>query len=99
MPVRSAPTAKMNGLPVTAIAATAGECASISSSAASSDSSPPGPNVDGLVWSSPLSRVISASSPASPGTSTYRTRARVTTSSGNCATVVTTGPPNPGSPR
>ena len=50
-PDRSAPTAKMNGLPVTPIAAGAGECAAISSSAASSEAMPPGPKVDGRVWS------------------------------------------------
>ena len=41
-PVRSAPTAKMNGLPVTAIAATRGAARRRSSSAASSAASPPG---------------------------------------------------------
>ena len=66
-PERSAPTAKMNGLPVTPIATGAGEWAAISSRAASSEASPPGPNVDGRVWSCPLSRVISANSPARPG--------------------------------
>ena len=66
-PERSAPTAKMNGLPVTPIATGAGEWAAISSRAASSEASPPGPNVDGWVWSCPLSRVISANSPARPG--------------------------------
>ena len=66
-PERSAPTAKMNGLPVTPIATGAGEWAAISSSAASSEAIPPGPKVDGLVWSCPLSMVISANSPDRPG--------------------------------
>ena len=79
-PERSAPTAKMNGLPVTPIAAGAGERAAISSRAASSEASPPGPNVDGRVWSCPLSMVISANSPDRPGSGRYRTKARVTTS-------------------
>jgi hypothetical protein len=79
-PERSAPTAKMKGLPVTPIATGAGERAAMSSRAASSEASPPGPNVDGRVWSCPLSRVISANSPDSPGRLRNRTRARVTTS-------------------
>ena len=96
-PERSAPTAKMNGLPVTPIATGAGEWAAISSSAASSDAIPPGPKVDGRVWSWPLSIVISANSPDSPGSDRNRTNARVTTSFSN--TAVTCRPPSSGSPR
>ena len=44
MPVTSAPTQKMNGLPVTAISRTAGECASISSIAAFRLARPAGPS-------------------------------------------------------
>jgi hypothetical protein len=54
----------------TPIAATFGVRASISVTAASSAASPAGPNVFGRVWSKPLSRVITANSPATPGTST-----------------------------
>jgi hypothetical protein len=95
-PLRSAPTPKMNGLPVTPTATTGPAApgaapfslairAATSSSAVFSDSSPPGPNVFGLVWSCPLSSVISASVPGTPNgvRSTSRTRARVTTSAGN----------------
>jgi hypothetical protein len=89
-PERSAPTAKTNGLPVTAMAAGAGVCAAISSSAASSDASPPGPKVDGRVWSCPLSRVTRAISPARPGTRRYRTFAAVTTSFSKTAVVTCT---------
>ena len=64
-PSRSAPAARMNGLPVTPTAATspAAARAATASSAAFSDSRPCGPNVFGLVWSSPLSRVIRARTP------------------------------------
>ena len=87
-PSRSAPAARMNGLPVTPAAAIspAAARASTASSAALSDSSPCGPKVFGLVWSCPLSSVISASTPAPPSEtrprSTSRTIARVTTSDG-----------------
>ena len=57
MAVRSAPAARMNGLPVTAIASIVSS-ASAASIAVSSASSEAGPKVLGLVWSSPLSRVI-----------------------------------------
>ena len=65
-PSRSAPAPRMNGLPVTPTAATspAATRASIASSAAFSDSRPRTPNVFGLVWSCPLSSVISAITPA-----------------------------------
>ena len=75
MPDRSAPTAKMNGLPVTATAtmSPAAAAASTWSSAAASDVSPPSPKVLGRVWSRPLSSVMSAALPAVPGRSTMRT--------------------------
>src|SRR5450756_2538933 len=57
------------------------------SSAAFSESRPAGPNVFGLVWSWPLSSVISASTPAPSPRSTSRTIARVTTSAGKSAAV------------
>ena len=65
-PSRSAPAARMNGLPVTPTAAIspAATRAATASSAAFSDSSPRAPNVFGLVWSCPLSSVISAMTPA-----------------------------------
>ena len=44
-----------------------------------------GPKVLGLVWSNPLSKVTRAIVPAVPGMATSRTRALVTTSSGNNA--------------
>src|SRR5580693_8065121 len=83
-PSRSAPAARMNGLPVTPTAAIspAAARASAASSAAFSDSSPCGPKVFGLVWSCPLSSVISASTPALGPRSTSRTIALVTTSPG-----------------
>ena len=68
--VRSAPAARMNGLPVTPIA-TISSSASAASIASFSASSERGPKVFGLVWSSPLSRVIRPSTPA-PGSSTLR---------------------------
>jgi hypothetical protein len=58
-PLRSAPTAKMNGLPVTPTAAMSVRAAT-SSSASFRESSPAGPNVFGRVWSRPLSSVMSA---------------------------------------
>ena len=81
-PVRSAPTAKTNGLPVTAAATISPESASArtSSSASPSARSPPGPKVFGLRWSRPLSSVISAARPASNGRSSRRTFAAVTIS-------------------
>ena len=69
-PVRSAPTAKMNGLPVTPTAAIRCSPASgvaraaTASSASRSESRPAGPNVFGRVWSRPLSSVMSAIVPA-----------------------------------
>jgi hypothetical protein len=42
-----------------------------------------GPKVVGLVWSKPLSSVMSANRPAPNGRSRWRTCADVTTSSGN----------------
>ena len=81
-PVRSAPTAKMNGLPVTQIAATP-DMARASSIAFLNSSSPPGPKVFGLVWSKPLSNVMTAAVPAPNGRSTVRSLAWVTTSSAN----------------
>ena len=65
MPVRSAPTQKMYGLPVTAT--NAGSAASAASMAASRLARPPGPNEFGFVWSNPLSNVISAAGRSSPG--------------------------------
>ncbi len=62
-PLRSAPTAKMNGLPVTPTAAMSSRPA-IVSMAAFSSARPLGPNVLGLVWSWPLSSVMSASARA-----------------------------------
>ncbi len=75
--VRSAPAARMNGLPVTAIAsmASSARAASIASFSASSEA---GPNVLGLVWSSPLSRVIRPI--VAPGSETVRRCACVTRS-------------------
>jgi hypothetical protein len=52
---RSAPAARMNGLPVTPIAATSSRDRA-SSSAVLSAARLLGPNVFGRVWSSPLSR-------------------------------------------
>src|SRR5204863_7866614 len=57
--------------------------AATASSASFSDCSPAGPNVFGRVWSRPLSSVMSAIVPAPSGSSTSRTSALVTTSSGN----------------
>ncbi len=74
MEVRSAPAARMNGLPVTPIAVIVSS-ASASSIAALSASSERGPNVLGLVWSSPLSRVmrpIVAAVPSTGGRATLR---------------------------
>ena len=59
--------AKMNGLPVTRDAGDRACAPRASSSAASRLARPPGPNVVGLVWSWPLSSVISADLPAQPG--------------------------------
>ena len=94
-PLRSAPTAKMNGLPVTPTAAISPRWArpATASRAPLSSSRPAGPNVLGLVWSKPLSRVIRASVPAPSGRSTSRTYACVTTSSGNRA-LISAGSPN-----
>ena len=65
-PLRSAPTAKMNGLPVTPTAEISFRAtrAATASSASRSESSPAGPNVLGRVWSRPLSSVMSAMVPA-----------------------------------
>ena len=69
-PLRSAPAAKMNGLPVTPTAtircspASGVALAATASSASRSASSPAGPNVFGRVWSRPLSSVMSAIVPA-----------------------------------
>src|SRR5487761_819677 len=86
---RSAPAPRMNGLPVTPAAAISPAAARVStaSSAAFSDSSPCGPKGVGLVWSCPLSSVISASTPTPPWSeilprSTSRVIALVTTSPG-----------------
>ena len=62
-PLRSAPTAKMNGLPVTPTAAMSVRAATLSS-ASPRASSPAGPNVLGRVWSRPLSSVMRAIVPA-----------------------------------
>lgn len=62
-PLRSAPTAKMNGLPVIATA-TMSVRAAAASIASPRLSSPAGPKVLGLVWSWPLSRVIRTALPA-----------------------------------
>jgi len=61
-PLRSAPAAKMNGLPVTptAVMSPRAARAATASSASRSASSPAGPNVFGRVWSRPLSSVMSA---------------------------------------
>ncbi len=75
--VRSAPAARMNGLPVTAIASIESS-ASAASIAVLSASREPGPNVLGLVWSSPLSRVIRPM--LAPGRLTVRRCACVTRS-------------------
>ncbi len=77
---RSAPTAKMNGLPVTAMAARS-VIAATWSRAASSPESPPTPNVVGRVWSRSLSTVMSAMRPAPSGMSSSLTLEWVTTSS------------------
>jgi hypothetical protein len=58
MPVMSAPTQKMNGLPVTAMKAGSASVAAVI--AASSERRPPGPKLLGLVWSKPLSSVMIA---------------------------------------
>ena len=82
MEVRSAPAARMNGLPVTPIAVIVSS-ASASSMAALSASSERGPNVLGLVWSSPLSRVIRpivTAAPSTMGRATLRRCAAVTRS-------------------
>src|SRR6185437_996977 len=82
-PSRSAPAARMNGLPVTPTAAIspAAARAATASTAAFSDISPRAPNVEGRVWSFPLSKVIKASVPVPRSTS--RTCAWVTISSGS----------------
>ena len=79
-PFRSAPTAKMNGLP-TRPTATMSVRAATASRVAFSSIRPWAPKVLGLVWSKPLSSVIRAIVPAPYGSSTSRTRALVTTSS------------------
>ena len=61
----------MNGLPVTPIATTSSR-ASAASIAVFSAARPFGPKVFGLVWSCPLSSVISAIVPALPGSTTSR---------------------------
>ncbi len=78
-PLRSAPAATQKGLPVMPIAATPGT-ANAASMAASMLASVCGPSVLGLVWSWPLSSVMSARVPAPSGSSTSRTLACVTTS-------------------
>ncbi len=78
--MRSAPTQKMYGLPVTAM--NAGSAARAAVIASSRLVSPAGPKVFGLVWSKPLSRVIRAAGRSSPGTLTWRSSALVTTSFG-----------------
>ena len=62
---RSAPAAKMNGLPVTAMASGPASIAVLI--AASRLARPSGPRVFGRVWSRPLSRVISATVTDPPG--------------------------------
>jgi len=81
-PVRSAPTAKMNGLPVmpTAWISPASARRASSSTTACRPAIVCGPKVFGLVWSWPLSRVTRASVPAPPGRTTSWAMARVTTS-------------------
>ena len=84
---RSAPAARMNGLPVmptAAISFSAARAASPSSTPCSS-SRVLGPRVFGRVWSRPLSRVMSASI-LPLGRVTSRTKECVTTSSGSSVT-------------
>ena len=75
--VRSAPAARMNGLPVTARASIVSSASAASMEALSSRSEA-GPKVLGLVWSSPLSRVIRPM--VAPGRETLRSGALVTRS-------------------
>ncbi len=86
-PVRSAPTAKMNGLPVMATAWISPASARVRSvsTVACSPAMVAGPKVLGLVWSNPLSRVSRAIVPAPPGRATSWTGVCVTTSSGSAA--------------
>jgi hypothetical protein len=97
MAVMSAPTQKTYGLPVTAM--NAGSCASAAVIARSRLARPAGPNELGLVWSSPLSKVINAPGRSSPGTRTDRSKALVTTSFGLVRSLISRSPPTPGSPR
>ena len=82
MPERSAPAAKINGFPVTAIATASDACAL--SIALLSEAKDAAPNVFGRLWSIPLSRVIKAKLPLAPNGArdTSRKIAFVTTSSG-----------------
>ncbi len=95
MPVMSAPTQKMYGLPV--IAMNAGSAAVAAVIASSSDFRPAGPKLFGFLWSKPLSRVIRATGLSSPGTFTERSRALVTTSLG--FSITSRSLPSSGSPR
>ena len=81
IPDKSAPAAKINGLPVTAIAV--GFIARAWSIAALILRIDCGPSVVGRVWSKPLSMVIKANFPLAPKAvkSTSRISALVTTSS------------------
>ncbi len=79
-PDRSAPAARMNGLPVMPMA-TISSRASAASIALFSSARPRGPKVFGLVWSWPLSSVMSAIVPALFGSTTSREGASVTSSS------------------
>jgi hypothetical protein len=86
MPVMSAPTQKTYGLPVSAM--NFGSAAIASSMAASRLARPAGPNEFGLVWSKPLSSVMSAAR-SRLGRDTKRSSALVTTSFGFVRVVVT----------
>ena len=79
---KSAPAAKINGFPVTAIATASDFCAS--SIAFESDANEAAPNVFGRLWSAPLSSVIKAKFPVCPNgdNETICKIAFVTTSSG-----------------
>src|SRR5665647_1881521 len=83
-PVRSAPTAKMNGLPVRptpTISPASARTRSVSSTV-DRPARVAGPKVLGLVWSKPLSSVISTNVPAPCGRAMSRASALVMTSSG-----------------
>ena len=88
VPLRSAPTAKMNGLPVRATARTSPESMPgwTVSRASAMPNSPAGPNVVGLVWSWPLSSVSSARLPPSTSGTSW-TWVLVTTSSANSVVI------------